>query len=186
MQATHLRAGRAIAPAPSRHRAPCESAEALLCPLRVGISRHDGTLHRQSARATPSGRACKGLSRQSTARFRSPRNSPQRSARLSIRKPDSMFWWFLDLFAQRERSRWQWARTGRRHDYPWTPMNGLRVSAVGGGGCGEITGRYVVREIVYQPDGSVLRFAADFEQHCEDACSRRCSGQSATTRPPAI
>ena len=37
-----------------------------------------------------------------------------------------------------------------------------------GRGCNELTGQFVVREIELAPGGSVLRFAADFEQHCED------------------
>ena len=49
-----------------------------------------------------------------------------------------------------------------------TPMNALSISGLGNG-CSRLTGRYVVREAVYRADGSVERFAADFEQHCEDA-----------------
>ncbi len=44
----------------------------------------------------------------------------------------------------------------------------LEVSG-SGRGCNVLTGRYVVREAVYAGDGTVQRFAADFEQHCEDA-----------------
>ena len=35
--------------------------------------------------------------------------------------------------------------------------------------CDSITGRFVVLELVLGPDGTVQRFAADFEQHCHDA-----------------
>ena len=45
--------------------------------------------------------------------------------------------------------------------------NGLSVSGAGSG-CNVSTGRFVVLEIAYRPDGRILRFAADFEQHCED------------------
>jgi hypothetical protein len=36
-----------------------------------------------------------------------------------------------------------------------------------GRGCNEVTGRFVIHEIAFAADGSVLRFVADFEQHCE-------------------
>jgi hypothetical protein len=32
-----------------------------------------------------------------------------------------------------------------------------------------LTGRFLVREVVFSGSGNVERFAADFEQHCEDA-----------------
>ncbi len=46
-------------------------------------------------------------------------------------------------------------------------INGLDVSG-NGAGCNQLTGQFVVREIVLNGDGTVSRFAADFEQHCED------------------
>lgn len=36
-----------------------------------------------------------------------------------------------------------------------------------GRGCNQVGGRFVVYEAVYNPDGSIERFSADFEQHCE-------------------
>ena len=50
---------------------------------------------------------------------------------------------------------------------PFTAFNGLDVSG-SGPGCNELTGRFVVLEIVVASDGTVQRFAADFEQHCHD------------------
>lgn len=47
---------------------------------------------------------------------------------------------------------------------PTTP--GLSVSGTGRG-CNTLTGRFDVLEAVYGADGSVQRFAANFEQHCE-------------------
>jgi hypothetical protein len=38
-----------------------------------------------------------------------------------------------------------------------------------GRGCNTVTGRFLVLELVTGADGSVSRFAADFEQHCEDS-----------------
>ena len=34
-------------------------------------------------------------------------------------------------------------------------------------GCGNDYGQFTVRDIAYDPSGNVMRFAADFEQHCE-------------------
>jgi hypothetical protein len=57
--------------------------------------------------------------------------------------------------------------TARR--YPFTTFNGLDVHG-DGRGCNELTGRFVVLDVAYgpAPDFEILRFAADFEQHCED------------------
>jgi hypothetical protein len=52
--------------------------------------------------------------------------------------------------------------------WPFAPLNGLDVESTGKG-CNESTGRFVILELVYAPDGSVSKFAADFEQHCEGA-----------------
>ena len=49
---------------------------------------------------------------------------------------------------------------------PTTP--GLSVSG-SGRGCNTLTGSFAVLEIALAADGSVERFAATFEQHCEDA-----------------
>jgi hypothetical protein len=57
---------------------------------------------------------------------------------------------------------------GAAHRYPFTPLNGLSVSG-DGRGCNTLTGRFVVLEIAIASNGVVQRFAADFEQHCEDA-----------------
>ena len=51
--------------------------------------------------------------------------------------------------------------------YPFTPLNGLSISGDDVTSCAESNGRFVVHEIALAADGTVLRFAADFEQHCE-------------------
>ena len=43
---------------------------------------------------------------------------------------------------------------------------GLDVNGEGRG-CNQTTGRFIVREIERATDGSIVKFAADFEQHCE-------------------
>jgi hypothetical protein len=52
--------------------------------------------------------------------------------------------------------------------FPFQAPNrpGLDVSGTGRG-CDEQSGRFVVLEAVYGPNGEVERFAVDFEQHCE-------------------
>ena len=57
---------------------------------------------------------------------------------------------------------------GGAHRYPFTPLNGLSVSGEGTG-CNTLTGRFAILEIAIGSNGVVERFAADFEQHCEDA-----------------
>jgi Divergent InlB B-repeat domain len=86
---------------------------------------------------------------------------------LVIMAPDSSFRWALD-FSAAGNVPLAVGSYGAISDFPWTPMNGLRVY-YGGNGCSDVTGRYIVHEIVYQPDRSVRRFAADVELHCHDA-----------------
>lgn len=52
--------------------------------------------------------------------------------------------------------------------WPFQDANRAGLSVSGDGrGCNTLGGRFVVLEAVYGPSGEVLRFAADFEQHCE-------------------
>jgi hypothetical protein len=54
--------------------------------------------------------------------------------------------------------------------FPFQPPGSPGLSMSGDGrGCNTLTGRFDVLEAVYAADGSVQQFAADFEQHCEDA-----------------
>jgi hypothetical protein len=54
----------------------------------------------------------------------------------------------------------------RRWGFGETPIHpGLAISG-DGVGCSSVTGRFVVYELLVNASGSVLRFAADFEQHC--------------------
>jgi hypothetical protein len=57
---------------------------------------------------------------------------------------------------------------GAARRFPFTPFNGLSVSS-DSSGCNDLTGRFVVLEVAIAGDGTVERFAADFEQHCGDA-----------------
>ena len=75
--------------------------------------------------------------------------------------------WRLD-FSAPEGSPLSVGYYGAARRYPVTPLNGLYVSGQGNG-CSRITGRFAILEIVLGSDGTVQRFAADFEQHCEDA-----------------
>lgn len=52
--------------------------------------------------------------------------------------------------------------------WPFQSPTGPGLSVSGSGrGCNTLTGRFDVLEAVYGTGGQVLRFAADFEQHCE-------------------
>ena len=52
--------------------------------------------------------------------------------------------------------------------WPFQSPTGPGLSVSGSGrGCNTLTGRFDVLEVVYGAGGQVLRFAADFEQHCE-------------------
>jgi hypothetical protein len=49
----------------------------------------------------------------------------------------------------------------RRDAFSW--LNGLDITF-----CNELTGRFIVHELEYGSDGSVVRLAADLEEHCSD------------------
>lgn len=75
------------------------------------------------------------------------------------------FWWSLQFGAAGEVP----LRAGSYRNatrFAFAAFNGLDVSG-SGRGCNRLTGRFDVLEVEYAADGSVLRFAADFEQHCE-------------------
>ena len=75
------------------------------------------------------------------------------------------FWWDA-VFSAPGGIRAGVYNTARRG--PFTSVtNGLSFSG-SGRGCNTLTGRFVVLEAEYGPSG-IERFAADFEQHCEDA-----------------
>jgi Divergent InlB B-repeat domain/Viral BACON domain len=80
--------------------------------------------------------------------------------------PSFSFWWSLDFGRLGEAALTPGAYGGAR-DFYFTPGNGMDVGG-SGRGCDTITGRFVVLEAVYAGDGSVVSFAVDFEQHCEN------------------
>ncbi len=60
-----------------------------------------------------------------------------------------------------------------------------------GGGCSDITGTFSIRESEYSIDGTVDKFAADFEQHCEGVPpalfgSVRLHSNFPTASPPVV
>ena len=57
---------------------------------------------------------------------------------------------------------------GDAHREAFSPGNGLDVSGLGSG-CNTLTGRFVIHEIAFGANNTIARFAADFEQHCNDA-----------------
>ena len=84
-------------------------------------------------------------------------------------RPDPQgIWWSVDLAAPYDAELSVGAYEGATRfpfQQPFEP--GLSVYGEGRG-CNTLTGRFDVLEAVYDPQtGSVLSFAADFEQHCE-------------------
>jgi hypothetical protein len=77
------------------------------------------------------------------------------------------FWWSVELKPPTTSAlavgTYAPARRGRFRSFA-----GFEISS-NNGGCSELTGRFVVLEIEYATDGSIARFAADLEQHCQDA-----------------
>lgn len=51
--------------------------------------------------------------------------------------------------------------------YPFAPLTAMDISGEGRG-CNSQTGRFLVRELVYDASGEVVRAAIDAEQHCAD------------------
>jgi Divergent InlB B-repeat domain/FG-GAP-like repeat len=88
---------------------------------------------------------------------------------ISVIGPDYDFWWYLDFKAAGAAPGPVVGtyETARRYPFSGT-LNGLDVSG-DGRGCNALTGRFVVLEAEYDSAGTVLKFAADFEQHCEDS-----------------
>ena len=77
-------------------------------------------------------------------------------------------WFFLDLAAPGSAA----LQPGNYEGAVRYPFHGAGagLSFYGNGrGCNTLTGRFDVLDIAYAPDGSVLSFAANFEQHCEGA-----------------
>jgi Divergent InlB B-repeat domain len=86
---------------------------------------------------------------------------------VSLDGPSFAYWWRLDLHAPiGQPLSIGTYETARRA--PFTQFNGLEFSG-SGGGCNNLTGRFVVLEAEFASGGRVLKFAADFEQHCGDA-----------------
>ncbi len=76
-------------------------------------------------------------------------------------------WWSLDFKAPNGAELTPGPYEGAaRYPFQSPATPGLDVSG-SGRGCNNLTGRFDVLEAVYGADGSVQRFAADFEQHCE-------------------
>ncbi|MGD8572720.1 MAG: hypothetical protein PVH98_09670, partial [Gammaproteobacteria bacterium] len=76
-------------------------------------------------------------------------------------------WWYLDFAAPGDVELTQGAYEGAvRFPFQSITQPGLDVSG-NGRGCNTLTGKFTVWEVVYNTDGTIGQFAADFEQHCE-------------------
>lgn len=75
-------------------------------------------------------------------------------------------WWYLDFAAPGEVELTPGLYEGAVR-WPFQPITqpGLNISG-NGRGCNTLTGEFIVHEVLYNSDGSIGQFAADFEQHC--------------------
>jgi len=97
------------------------------------------------------------------ATFTAIRN-PRNGVRVLLNGP-SIFW-LLD-FAAAGDVPLQVGSYGNVTRMSFTKFGGMDVSGQSRG-CNEVTGRFKVLEAIYDGSGNVVRFAVDFEQHCED------------------
>ena len=134
--------------------APCASAQA-----------QTTALYLDSQPGEPLGRGTQHTYTPADGAFQVTRNN-KNGVSVSVIGPSFSFSWYLDFAAAGNAELGVGAYESARR-YPFAEGNGLDVGG-NGAGCNNLTGRFVVREIVIAPDGSVLRFAANFEQHCED------------------
>lgn len=85
--------------------------------------------------------------------------------RISVLLFSPTSFWFVDMTAPATRSllpgMYEGALRGSRGVAPGLDVGG------DGRGCNTLTGRFLVLEIAFDGGGNVIRFAADFEQHCE-------------------
>jgi hypothetical protein len=100
------------------------------------------------------------------AAFQATRNG-KNGVTVSVVGPSFSFDWLLSFSAAGDAPLAAGSYTAAQR-YPFAQGNGLAVSGMHRG-CGDLTGRFLVREIVLAPDGAVLTFAADFEQLCGGA-----------------
>ena len=83
--------------------------------------------------------------------------------------PQNYKWWDLEFAAPRGQTLVPGIYEGAtRVPFRAPTEPGIDISGEGRG-CNTLTGRFVVNEAVYRASGSVERFSADFEQHCEGA-----------------
>lgn len=91
-----------------------------------------------------------------------------RASLVDVRYNGGTEWWGLDLKGPGDARLAPGPYDAAQHYPVQSPTrSGLDVEG-SGRGCDMVTGRFDVLEAVYRPDGTLERFAADFEQHCEE------------------
>ena len=81
---------------------------------------------------------------------------------------DGTDWWYLDFAAPSGQTLQPGPYDGAtRYPFQSPTLPGLSVYG-DGRGCNTLTGRFDILEISYTAQGQIDRFAADFEQHCEE------------------
>jgi hypothetical protein len=92
-------------------------------------------------------------------------------------------WFFLDFAAPQGQQLAVGAYEGAvRYPFQGASQPGLSY-AMTGRGCNTLTGRFDVTEAEYGPMGYLVRFSADFEQHCEGG-SPALFGHVSISNPP--
>ena len=85
----------------------------------------------------------------------------------SFTTPDFSQWWYLDFGPPSALKFLKGEYVGAQRFAFHSPTRpGIDVSG-DGRGCNTDAGQFLLSELVFNPDGSVARFAVDFEQHCE-------------------
>ncbi|HVF20853.1 MAG TPA: thrombospondin type 3 repeat-containing protein [Mycobacteriales bacterium] len=102
---------------------------------------------------------------------------------------DTSTWWYLEFASPNRAALIPGPYEGaQRLPFQSPTKPGLSVSG-SGRGCNDIVGRFDIREVAFAPDGSLTRFAADFEQRCDNSAgvlrgSIRFNASSSFPPPP--
>ena len=92
-----------------------------------------------------------------------------KQAEIRFSAPNYSHRWYLDFATAENRTLIPGPYEGATLN-PFHSLNGNGLSVTGDGrACNELTGRFDVLEAERAPSGAWLRFAANFEQHCEGA-----------------
>jgi hypothetical protein len=93
--------------------------------------------------------------------------SPTNGVHFSVMQPGGGGWWFLDFDSGTADPLHQGTYLYASR-YPFNPAGTPGLSVTGNGaGCNTLWGHFVISQLEIGPGNQILRFAADFVQHCE-------------------